>query len=83
MNLKIEGRVDGKEIGLAKPTIKDRREGQDRSSISGIKLQLRPMRTPSPDLEVGSGQAMRTGPKKVTQDDEENDSRFHFIYELY
>ena len=62
MNLKKEGRVDGKEIGLANPTIKDGREGRDRSSISGINLQFRPMRTLSPDLEVGSGQAMRTGP---------------------
>ena len=65
MNLKIEGQLDGKEIGLANPTIKDDREGRDRSSISGINLRFHPMRTPEPDLEVGSGQAMRTGPKST------------------
>ena len=52
------------ESGFASPTIKDGREGRDRSSISGIKLQFRPCE-PSPDLEVGSGQAMRTGPKTL------------------
>ena len=46
MNVKIEGRVDGKEIRLAKLTIKDGREGPDRSSISGIKLQFRPCKPP-------------------------------------
>ena len=41
------------ESGFASPTIKDGRDGRDRSSISGIKLQFRPCEPPLPIWRLG------------------------------